>query len=181
MSYIAIQYYQTPLGELIIGAFKDRLCLCDWRYRRMRSSVDKRIQAGLNATFVEEDNAVLDQTRRQLEEYFNAKRREFDLPLQLVGTEFQQKVWHALMAIPYGNTATYLQLTEKLGPREAIRAVANANGANAISIIVPCHRIVGSNGELVGYAGGLNAKKHLLLLENASFAQKSTQQLSLEF
>jgi methylated-DNA-[protein]-cysteine S-methyltransferase len=181
MPPIAIQYYPTPVGELLIGTFEDRLCICDWRYRRQRDTVDKRIQTGLNANFVEEDNAVLQQTRRQLAEYFEAGRREFDLPLHMVGTAFQQKVWNALLAIPYGETATYLQLTERLGQREAIRAVANANGANALSIIVPCHRIIGSQGEMVGYAGGLQAKKQLLLLENARFAQKSTQQLSLDF
>ncbi len=167
------------MGELLIGAYEGHLCICDWRYRRMREAVDKRIQTGLNAAFTATDDEVLQRTRQQLGEYFDGKRREFDLPLRLVGTAFQQKVWNALLAIPYGEVVTYLQLTERLGQREAIRAVANANGANALSIIVPCHRIIGSNGELVGYAGGLQVKKQLLLLENARFAQKSSQQLAL--
>jgi methylated-DNA-[protein]-cysteine S-methyltransferase len=181
MPSIAIQYFPTPFGELILGAFDGKLCLCDWRYRRMREAVDKRIQKGLNANYTEEDNAVLSETRTQLNEYFAGTRREFTVPLLFVGTDFQQRVWQALLCVGYGSTATYLQLSEILGNRDAIRAVASANGANAISIIVPCHRIIGSDGVLVGYAGGLSAKQKLLSLENPLFAKNVSAQASLEF
>lgn len=167
---IEIQYFKTPYGELILGSFENKLCLCDWRYRKMRESLDKRIQSRLNSHYVERDNDLLKQTRLQFQQYFHSERVSFDLPLLLVGTEFQKTVWHALMSIPFGETATYLNLAEKIENKSAVRAVANANGANAISIIVPCHRIIGSNGKLVGYAGGLETKRKLLLLEQDMFA-----------
>jgi methylated-DNA-[protein]-cysteine S-methyltransferase len=136
----------------------------------MRSAVDARISRGLNAEFVEGDAPVLDETKRQLDAYFRVERKEFDLPLLLVGTDFQKRVWHELLKVGYGETSSYLGLAGNMGDKNAVRAVASANGANAISIIVPCHRIVGSKGELVGYAGGLKAKEKLLALECGLFA-----------
>ncbi|MBI9035554.1 MAG: methylated-DNA--[protein]-cysteine S-methyltransferase [Bacteroidales bacterium] len=165
MEKISIQYYKSPVGELIVGIYNDRLCICDWRYRRMRTAIDARIQKGLNAGFVEEQTAVALQTIQQLDEYFDGSRSEFDIPLLFVGTEFQKSIWNELMNVGYGTTQTYMGLSRKIDNEKAIRAVASANGANAISIIVPCHRIVGSDGSLVGYAGGLSAKKKLLDLE----------------
>lgn len=167
MEHIKIKYYKSPVGELIIGDYNNQLCLCDWKYRKLRPSIDSRIQKGLNATYVEECTALHKQTTIQLEEYFNKKRKRFDIPLQMVGTAFQIKVWNALIEISYGETLSYLGLSQQLGDAKAIRAVATANGANAISIIVPCHRIIGSKGELTGYAGGLPAKKKLLELEGS--------------
>ena len=164
---IQMQYYTSPIGELILGAFENKLCLCDWRYRKMRSAIDKRIQSGVQAEYVEEDNEILEEAIFQLNEYFKGDRTEFSIPLLLVGSDFQKSVWDALIEIPYGQTETYLGLSRKLGNEKAIRAVATANGANAISILVPCHRIIGSDGGLVGYAGGLTAKKKLLNIENA--------------
>jgi methylated-DNA-[protein]-cysteine S-methyltransferase len=181
MPSIDIQYFSTPFGELILGAFDGKLCLCDWRYRRMREAVDKRIQKGLGANYTEEDNAILSETRTQLNEYFAGTRREFTVPLLFVGTDFQQSVWQALLRVGYGSTSTYLRLSEMLGNRDAIRAVASANGANAISIVVPCHRIIGSDGALVGYAGGLPAKQKLLSLENPLFAKNVSAQAAMEF
>lgn len=136
----------------------------------MRSAVDGRISRGLNAEFVEDDAPVLDETKRQLDAYFRTERKEFDLPLLLVGTDFQKRVWDELLKVGYGETSSYLGLAGSTGDKNAVRAVASANGANAISIIVPCHRIVGSKGELVGYAGGLKAKEKLLALECGLFA-----------
>ena len=181
MNHIGIQYFPTPFGELILGSFDGKLCLCDWRYRTMRETVDKRIQKGLNANYAEQDNTVLVEVRAQLNEYFAATRREFTVPLLFVGTDFQQRVWHTLLRVSYGSTSTYLQLSEMLGKKDAIRAVASANGANAISIIVPCHRIIGSDGALVGYAGGLATKQKLLSLENPLFAREASEQVALEF
>jgi len=119
---------------------------------------------------------VFEQTKAQLDEYFLGERSEFDIPLLLVGSEFQQGVWRALLEVPYGETASYLDLSKRLNNEKAIRAVASANGANAISIIVPCHRIIGSNGELTGYAGGLPLKKRLLDLENPQEAAEFIQE-----
>ncbi len=163
---IRIKYFTTPVGELVMGAWESQLCLCDWRYRKMRDSIDRRIREGLNAIFEEGDDPLFEAVESQLNEYFAVEREIFDLPLLLIGTDFQKEVWSALQNIPFGETESYLSLSKKLGDEKAIRAVASANGANAISIIVPCHRIIGSKGELVGYAGGLQAKKKLLKLEN---------------
>jgi len=164
---INIQYYQTPVGELILGSFDNQLCMADWRYRKMRKSIDARLQKGLNAEYIQEDTVVLQQTRQQLDEYFNRKRQSFDIPLLMVGTDFQKQVWQGLMDIPYGTTCSYLELSKNIGNEKAVRAVASANGANAISIMIPCHRIIGSDGSLTGYAGGLPAKKKLLHLEQS--------------
>lgn len=166
-SVIYTHYFKTPVGELILGDFDNKLCLADWRYRNMRDAIDKRIADRLNAHFKEQNTTLLENTIVQLEEYFSKKRTEFDLPLQFAGTTFQQEVWNYLLKIPYGITSSYLDLAKKMNKVKAIRAIASANGANAISIIVPCHRIIGTNGSLVGYAGGLLAKKKLLEIENA--------------
>lgn len=164
---INIDYFKTPFGELILGSFENKLCIADWRYRKMRTAIDKRIQGSLNTEYTEEDSDVINESKVQLSQYFKGKRKAFDLPLLLIGTEFQKGVWSALQQIPYGSTLSYLELSKKLNNEKAIRAVASANGANAISIIIPCHRIIGSDGSLVGYAGGLNTKMKLLTLENA--------------
>jgi methylated-DNA-[protein]-cysteine S-methyltransferase len=135
----------------------------------MRTTIDSRIQKGLNAEYVEESSEVIEETIKQMKEYFANERKEFDIPLFMVGTDFQKSVWEGLIKIPYGTTASYLELSKNIGNEKAVRAVASANGANAISILIPCHRIIGSNGDLVGYAGGLPAKKKLLELENNLF------------
>ena len=165
MNQINIQYYKTNYGEFILGSYDEKLCMVDFRYRKMRKTIDERIKKGLNAEFVEQDDDILQKTRLQLNEYFSMRRREFDIPLLMVGTDFQKSVWEALIKVPYGTTSTYLQLARETGNKKAVRAVANANGANAIGIIIPCHRIIGTNGALTGYAGGLPLKKRLLTLE----------------
>ncbi len=165
MSSINIQYFKTPFGELILGSFQGKLCLADWRYRKMRTRIDNRIQSELGATYLEKSSRAIEQTIIQLNEYYHKERTHFDIALLFVGTEFQKKIWTALIEIPYGTTVSYLELSKKIKNQKAVRAVASANGANAIAILVPCHRIIGSNGELTGYAGGLNTKKKILELE----------------
>lgn len=123
------------------------------------------MQTLLNAGYTEMTSEIIEETRRQLNEYFRHERQAFDIPLLTAGTEFQESVWNSLMEIPYGQTITYGELATRLGKPAAVRAVANANGANAISIIIPCHRVIGSNNTLTGYGGGLEAKKFLLELE----------------
>lgn len=165
--FIHTTIYKSPVGDLLLGEFEDQLCVCDWVYRKQRTSIDQRIQKELKVPFKEKNTTLLQNTSKQLEEYFHEKRMTFELPVLSVGTEFQKSVWDSLLTIPYGETKSYLQLSRILGNEKAIRAVATANGANALSILIPCHRIIGSTGELVGYAGGLTAKKKLLQLEGA--------------
>ena len=169
MNRISIQTYKSPVGEILLGSYDNKLCLADWKYRRMRSTIDKRIQSGLNAEYVEQSSEVIEETIKEMKEYFAGERKDFDIPLLMVGTDFQKSVWEGLIKIPYGTTASYLELSKSIGNEKAVRAVASANGANSISIMIPCHRIIGSNGDLVGYAGGLPAKKKLLELENNLF------------
>lgn len=175
MPSIEVQYFKTDVGELILGSFQNQLCLCDWRYRKQRKQIDDRIAQGLGATYTIAESEVVANAKTQLNEYFNKKREEFSIPLLLVGTDFQKNVWHTLLQIPYGTTETYLGLSKRMGNEKAVRAVAAANGANALSIIIPCHRVVGAKGELVGYAGGIEAKKGLLRLEGS----KNVNQLRL--
>ena len=165
MTQIIIQYHKTAIGELVIGSYEDKLCLLDYRYRKMRASVDRRIAKGLNATMVEGISDTNQRAIEQLDEYLAGERTAFDIALEMVGTDFQQSVWNALVSIPYGETWTYADLAKQLGDANAVRAVASANGANAIAVIIPCHRVIGSDGSLTGYAGGLPAKKKLLTLE----------------
>ncbi len=113
----------------------------------------------------DENFSILVAAAKQLQEYFAKKRRQFDLPLDLQGTDFQKRVWAALLTIPYGKTASYLDIAKKIHHPKAVRAVGMATGKNPVSIMVPCHRIIGSNGKLTGFAGGLTTKKFLLHLE----------------
>lgn len=176
MNKINIQYYKTSYAEFILGSYEGKLCMLDYRYRKMRESIDNRLKKALTAEYVQEDSNVLVQTRKELDEYLKSERKEFDVPLLMLGSEFQQSVWRALLKIPYGKTVSYLELSKNIGNEKAVRAVANANGANAISIIVPCHRIIGSDGSLTGYAGGLSLKKKLLELENNLFNPQGKKQ-----
>ena len=134
MEIIKYQYYKTTVGELIIGSFENQLCLLDFRYRKMRSSVDKRIKEGLNADFVEQNCEIINLAKKQLEEYFDGSRKMFDIPILTVGSIFQKQVWKALMEVEYGKTASYLDLAKAINNKNACRAVASANGANAIAI-----------------------------------------------
>lgn len=163
---ISTQYHKTEFGELILGSFNNQLCLCDWQYRKMRDAIDSRIQKGLNAEYFQQNSSIIAESIKQISEYIAGDRVSFDIPLLLVGTDFQKRVWEELMKIPYGTTQSYLDLAKQMGNEKAIRAIATANGANAISIIIPCHRIIGSSGEMVGYAGGTPTKRKLLELEN---------------
>lgn len=116
--------------------------------------------------FIEKDTKLLVKAKNELEEYFEGKRKEFDLPLKQEGTEFQKKVWNALSKIPYGEKRTYKEIAKMIGNEKASRAVGMANNKNNIPIIIPCHRVVGSNGKLVGYVLGLDMKQYLLNLES---------------
>lgn len=166
MKKISIQYLQTSLGELVLGSLEDKLCLCDWRFRKQRTTIDNRIKKVLGAYFAEEASAVIREAADQLREYLNGRREVFGIPLQMAGTPFQKRVWAELLQIPYGKTRTYSWLARHLADDKSIRAVGAASGANALAIFIPCHRIIGSRGEMVGYAGGLTVKRKLLALES---------------
>lgn len=162
---IEIEKYVFPCGEMILGSFDGKLCLCDWADGRRRAPIDQRLQRMLNAQYIEGVSDVIENARQQLNEYFLHQRREFDIPLLFVGTDFQKKVWNELLKIPYGKTISYGDLANRIGMPKSVRAVANANAVNAISIIAPCHRVIGSNGNLTGYGGGLERKRFMLELE----------------
>ena len=164
-NHIEIQYYKTKFGEFILGSFKNKLCLFDFRYRKMRAKVDYRIKNILNAEYLIQNNKILKEVKKQINEYFSARRKDFEIPILTVGSTFQKKVWKSLLNVKYGETASYLDIAKDIRNEKAVRAVASANGANSLAIIIPCHRIIGSNGKLVGYGGGLSIKKRLLDLE----------------
>lgn len=163
---IVTRKYETPCGTLKLGSFGDELCLCDWQVEKHRNHVENRLRRILDAEFEEGTSAAIDNAIAQLEEYLNGKRQEFDIPLLFVGTDFQKKVWNQLLSIPFGKTTSYGEMARQIGMPKAVRAVANANGANSISIFAPCHRVIGSDHTLTGYGGGLAAKEYLLKLEN---------------
>ena len=149
---------QSPVGKLKLIASEKGLVAILWEN-------DKPRRVPLNELVKNELHPVLVKTEHQLAEYFAGKRKEFSITLDMRGTRFQNDVWNALLAIPFGETRTYGQLAKQLGNPQASRAVGAANGKNPVSIIVPCHRVIGSSGKLTGFAGGLETKAHLLSLE----------------
>jgi AraC family transcriptional regulator of adaptative response/methylated-DNA-[protein]-cysteine methyltransferase len=159
---IKITKIETPLGEMTAGAVDEGICLLEFSDRRMLKTEYKDLTRYFRKTIQEGDNPNFINLREQLKEYFEGSRKEFTVPLVTPGTDFQKAVWKELMNIPYGSTRSYLEQSIALGKPESIRAVANANGMNRISIIIPCHRVIGSDGNLTGYGGGLKRKKWLL-------------------
>ncbi len=162
MSSIAKTYVSTtmlsPVGRLTLVASDTGLAAVLWE-----NDDPKRVP--LAAAGEDARHPVLREAERQLKEYFAGARTSFDVPLDFHGTEFQKRVWAALLAIPFGETRSYGEIARALGKPSAMRAVGAANGRNPISIIAPCHRVIGANGQLTGFAGGLKAKAHLLALE----------------
>ena len=177
---ISLQHYDSPCGRLVLASFADRLCLCDWSDNPFAERNRRRIEKYLKATSKTETTSVLEETKRQLDEYFAGKRKAFDIQLCLVGTDFQHKVWNALRSIPYGSTKSYKDIAQCIGKPKAVRAVAGAIGANAISILIPCHRVIGSNHSLTGYAGGLEAKRGLLGMETQERKYLTSRLISCE-
>ena len=162
---ITTKRYESPCGTLLLGSFDGKLCLCDWQVEKHCDHVDRRLKRMLRAEFEAGTSEIIEKTSKELDEFFAGERREFDIPLLFVGTDFQKAVWNELLKIPYGKTISYAEMARKIGMPKAVRAVANANGANAISILAPCHRVIGSDHSLTGYGGGLPAKRTLLEIE----------------
>lgn len=164
--------YESPCGTLMLGSFAGRLCLCDWQVGQEHNNrINGRLRRMLGAEFKTGYSPVIDEAKTRLDEYFAGARREFDVPLLFAGTDFQKRVWAALLTIPYGQTISYGEMARRIGMPTAVRAVANANGANAISIFAPCHRVIGNGRKLTGYAGGLAAKEYLLTLEMSRMSE----------
>jgi O-6-methylguanine DNA methyltransferase len=159
---IITKTFNTPIGEMIAGATDAGICLLDFKWRRMMPAIRRRLSEGLSAEFEEGAHPLLDGVQSELHEYFSGTLKAFTIPLQPVGSDFQKSVWDSLLRIPYGKTVTYLHQAKVYGDEKAIRAVATANGMNSIAIIIPCHRVIGADGSLTGYAGGLTAKRWLL-------------------
>lgn len=162
---IDLKRIDTPLGPMIVCATKEGVCLLEFTNRKMLETELKDLAKKLNAVIVQGDNPHNEKAAKQLSEYFDGNRKKFDLPLFTPGTAFQNKVWKELQGIPYGKTRSYKEQAIAVGNAESVRAVATANGMNRIAIIIPCHRVIGSDGNLTGYAGGLWRKKFLLELE----------------
>ncbi|OGU32963.1 MAG: XRE family transcriptional regulator [Ignavibacteria bacterium GWA2_35_9] len=158
----------TPLGPMLAGAVDEGICLLEFVDRRMIETQITRLKKYLNAEFVPGQNKHFNELDKQIKEYFEGKRKDFDLHLSIPGSEFQLKVWKELQRIPYGSTRSYQQQAIALGNPKAIRAVAKANGDNRIAIIIPCHRVIGKDGKLVGYGGGMWRKQFLLNLEKGN-------------
>ncbi len=154
---IATTVVESPVGALTVAASNDGLRAILWP--------DDDVRVPLGDTVVDDDHPVLVAARRQLEEYFDGDRTTFDLPLDPVGTPFQLEAWTALRTIPYGETVSYGEQAERMGDKRKARAVGAANGKNPLSIVVPCHRVVGANGSLTGFAGGVDTKAWLLTHE----------------
>ena len=158
---------ETPLGPMLAAADDTGLVLLEFSDRRMLETELYELERRLAARFLPGDHQHLYSIETELHEYFRGERRSFDVPLHPVGTDFQKEVWRTLLEIPYGETWSYRRQAEALGRPEAVRAVASANGRNHLAIVIPCHRVIGSDGGLTGYGGGLARKRRLLQLEGA--------------
>lgn len=159
---IIINRIPSPLGPLMIGVTDNGLCLLEFTDRRMLETQIETLKKRFKANMVTGKHAMIDRVEKQLKEYFEGNRKEFDLPLLTPGTDFQQNAWGALNDIPFGRTRSYKQQANAIGNAKAVRAVARANGDNRIAIIIPCHRVIGSDGSIVGYGGGIHRKQWLL-------------------
>ena len=164
-SVINIVRFTTPIGPMFACASDKGLCLLEFTDRRMLETEFKDLCKRLNAVILPGENPYLEQVQLEMKEYFSGERKKFTIDLHTPGTDFQQSVWKILQDIPYGKTRSYKEQAVVLGNPKAVRAVASANGHNRISIIIPCHRVIGSDGSLVGYGGGLHRKMWLLDFE----------------
>lgn len=166
---VNIYRFATPLGPMISLASKDGIYLVEFTDRKALESELYDLRNKLKANIIYGTNKLFPDLEKQVNEYFRGTRRSFDLPLITSGSEFQNKVWDRLREIPYGETRSYKKLASELGNKNAVRAVAKANGSNRTAIIIPCHRVIGENGNLTGYSGGLARKKWLIDFEREHF------------
>ena len=154
-----------PHKPSLVASLNNKLVMTDWLNGWHHQTILNRLKKLINLPFKESTTAVIDCTIDQLQEYCEGKRKQFDLPIELIGTPFQIKVWRALQTIAYGQCVSYADIARTIGQPRALRAVGGAVGQNPLSIIVPCHRVIGSNKTLTGYGGGFEAKRFLLNIE----------------
>lgn len=155
----------TPLGEMLAVFGGKGLCLLEFVGQKHLEQEIAAVQKALRGRFVFREDERTQLLRQELDLYFQCRLKTFATPLEMIGTAFQKQAWDALLAIPYGETRSYKEQAQHLGNPKAVRAVAAANGQNKVSVLIPCHRVIGSDGKLTGYAGGLNRKQFLLALE----------------
>lgn len=165
MDVIHLSHIDTPIGEMVAAASDEHLVLLEYVHRRTLDAQLERVKRAVPGMYEPGRSPIIDQVRAQLDEYFRGERSEFDVPLLTPGTPFQERVWDELRRIPHGQTTSYGRVARAIGQPEAVRAVARANGDNRVAIIIPCHRVIGADGSLTGYGGGLWRKKKLLELE----------------
>ena len=168
MGLMYICYHDTPVGSLILGVYEDKLCLADWVHRKNRAKIDHRIKQKLGVTYKKKIDPLHKEAIDQIDAYFKGTLQEFSIPLLPIATSFELQVLKAVSSVGYAQKATYKQIADAIHKPKAVRAVANAIGANALSLFIPCHRIVASNGGTGGYAGGIEAKEVLLKIERGT-------------
>ena len=164
-----ITHFDSPVGPMVACATNLGICLVDYMDRDILENEFEFLEKEFDTKILSGSNKHLATLQKELKEYFIGNRSSFSVPLHASGTDFQMSVWNALQSIPYGNTRSYKQQAESIGNVKAVRAVASTNGKNRINILIPCHRVIGSNGKLVGYGGGLERKQWLLDLEAGNF------------
>lgn len=165
METVITRLYASPCGPLLLGSMEERLCLCDWALPERIGRTRRRLLRYGVTGYADGPSPVLDEAARQLDAYFDGWRHSFDVPLLMLGTDFQLLVWKTLLLLPYGARQTYGDVARRVGLGRGAQAVGAAVGANALAVFVPCHRVVGRDGSLTGFAGGLEAKSCLLRLE----------------
>ncbi|MFX1567588.1 MAG: methylated-DNA--[protein]-cysteine S-methyltransferase [Promethearchaeota archaeon] len=165
---------KTPIGVMVFGSSEKGLCLLDFKYRKSFPRILKRMNKYYGDSVTYGTSQFIELAENELEKYLHGNLKVFTVPLDIRGSPFQVKVWNELLQIKFGKTASYLEIAKRLGRPTAVRAVANANGQNSIAIMIPCHRIIGSNGSLTGYGGGIKIKRKLLQLESANGRKKIT-------
>jgi AraC family transcriptional regulator of adaptative response/methylated-DNA-[protein]-cysteine methyltransferase len=166
-SCIWINRLNTPLGAMIMGVSDQGLALLEFAERRMLDTQLKRLRLELGRVFLPGEHPLMGVVQQELNAYFDGQLQDFSIPLQASGTTFQEAVWQVLLSIPYGQMLSYADVAHRIGQPDAVRAVGRANGDNRMAIVIPCHRVVGSDGKLTGYGGGLWRKKYLLSLEQS--------------
>ncbi|MCL2327090.1 MAG: methylated-DNA--[protein]-cysteine S-methyltransferase [Bacteroidetes bacterium] len=164
---IVTTHIETDLGTMIAAASDKGICMLNFADCKHSALKLRKLSETFKTPLEQGSSPYFDTLRTQLQQYFKGERKCFDIPLDLIGTEFQKQVWNILPEIPYGKTISYAEQAALLGKPAAVRAVASANGKNKIGIILPCHRVIGANGALTGYDGGIERKKKLLELESA--------------
>ncbi len=170
---ISTNILETPFGEMIAGVRDDVVCLFDFYHRKSIDSIKQRVALHMKDYYLQEENPIFKELSAQINAFAQGRLKEFSIPTVFCGTDFQKSVWQHISEIPYGETLTYQKLALKVGDENMVRAVAGATGDNCLAIIVPCHRIIGANGSLTGYSGGVDVKKRLLQLEMANTLPKS--------